>query len=309
MNRAKRIDHLYTFFKKESNDKLISIIINKSNADFEKYIVPLVNQYCPEIKKTPFYLKLRLGSASVYSLGSYLMIFISGRKYNKYRYLSKLFNLNEKYFLKFLNLINLRSKMRAEIMYASAFIVIIDHIFDHELDNYTPSERSSVVKKALTNFSNESNLLSLLSYLSKNLSSKEIKFIEDWCDAEARSFTINKSLREYGVKAAIDLLYGTIKSQVPKKYIQFMYEIGFFVQMIDDYIDLEDDIKQNQITPVVEKIWTYDTIINQYKKCANLICEISKENNISEKMISVVESNLMAIGYNLVLRMANKDAN
>ncbi len=308
MNRAKRINKLYTFFKKDSNNKILSIIINKTNNDFNKYIVPLVNQYCPEIKETSFYLKLRLGSTSVYALGAYIMLFVSSKKYNKYRYFSKILNLNEKYFLKVLNLISFPKEMRKQIIYAATFNVIIDHLFDHELNIHSPSKRSKIIKDALNGSSNESNLVSLLSYLASKLNYKEIKYFEKWCDAEARSITSKKSLREFGVKASMDLLYSTINTSVPKKHINLMYDVGYLVQMIDDYIDLEDDIKQNKTTPVIEKKWTDATIINQYNKCSKSLSKIARENNISEKIILLIESNLMAIGYNLVNKMAKRDA-
>jgi len=308
MNRIKRINKLYTFFKKDSNNKILTIIIKKTNTDFNKYIVPLVNEYCPEIKDTPFYLKLRLGSTSVYALGAYIMLFVSSKKYNKYRYFSKVLNLNEKYFLKVLNLISFPKETRKQIIYAATFNVIIDHLFDHELNNCSPSKRSKIIKSALKGTSNESNLVSLLSYLASKLNYKKIKYFEKWCDAEAKSITHKKSYRGFGVKASMDLLYSTINTSVPKKYINLMYDVGYLVQMIDDYIDLEDDLKQNKITPVIEKKWTYVTIINQYNKCSKSLSKIARENNISEKIILVIESNLMAIGYNLVNKMAKRDA-
>ncbi len=309
MNRVKRINRLYAFFKKDSNNNILTIIIKKTNNDFNKYIAPLVNQYCPEIKETSFYLKLRLGTTAVYALGAYIMLFVSGKKYNKYRYFSKVLNLNEKYFLKTLNLISFPKEMRKQIIYAATFNVVIDHIFDHELNIYSPSKRSKIIKSALNcTTTNESNLVSLLSYLASKLNYTEIKYFEKWCDAEAKSITHKKSYREYGVKASMDLLYSTINTTVPKKYIDLMYDVGYLVQMIDDYIDLEDDLKQNKTTPVIEKKWTYVTIINQYNKCSKLLSKIARENNISEKIILVIESNLLAIGYNLANKMAKRDA-
>ncbi|GEM_PF-3901604 len=309
MNRAKRTKQLYSFFKKEANNKLLNLIIEKSDKDFKNYIVPLVNNYCPEIKETAFYTKLKLGSTSVYGLGAYIMMFISGKKYNTHRYFLKIFNLNEKYFLKALTLISLPKKIRKQIMYASAFNVIIDHIFDSELKNHPPAKRAKLIKKALNLESKESSLLSLLSYLASKLNKKKVKYFKKWCDAEVRSIASKKSLREYGVKASMNLLHSTINNCVSKKNIQLMYDVGYLVQMIDDYIDLEDDIKEDKITPVIEKKWDYQTIIEQYNKCEKSLSRIARENNISEKIIKLLESNLMAIAYNLVDKMANKIAN
>jgi len=309
MNRTKRTKQLYSFFKKEANNKILNLIVEKSEKDFNNYIVPLVNQYCPEIKETAFYIKLRLGSTSVYGLGAYIMMFISGQKYAKHRYFLKVLNFNEKYFLKALNLISIPKKTRKQIMYASAFNVVIDHIFDSQLNNYSPVKRAKIIKEALNCESQKSNLLALLSHLASKLNKKEVKYFEEWCDAEARSITTKKSIREYGVKASMDLLHSTIKDYVPKKDIQLMYDVGYLVQMIDDYIDLEDDIKENKITPVIEKKWDYQTIIEQYQKCEELLSKIARENNVSEKIIKLLESNLMAIAYNLVDKMAHKIAN
>lgn len=85
-----------------------------------------------------------------------------------------------------------------------------------------------------------------------------------------------------------------------------MYAVGYFVQMLDDYIDLEDDIKSNHMTPVIENIWNYETIIAQYKKCEKLTCDIAVENNVSEKLLPLIKDSVMFLAYNLVVKMVDR---
>ncbi len=133
--------------------------------------------------------------------------------------------------------------------------------------------------------------------------------MKKWCDAEAKGLEKNKSVREYGVLGAIKLLYSIIKKEVSIKNYKLMIEIAYFVQMLDDYIDVEDDIKLKKITPVIEGEWTIDTIISQYEKCVSLSIKTAKENNISPKYFKLIEGNIMYFAYNLVRKMANKDTN
>lgn len=309
MNRKQRIDKLLSYFKKDKNNSIFSLIVKKTNNDFNNYIEPLIDIYCPEIRKERFYKKLVLGSTELYSLGCYIIILFSGKSYSKYRYISKKINLNEKIFLRLLPLISTSKDVRKKIMYASAFGVLIDHIFDIDLKNEKPKKRAEIIKNSFFKESQEKNKLALLSHLSCQLDRKSIKYIEKWCDAEAEGLEKNKSVREYGVLGAIKLLYSIIKKEISIKNYKLMIEIAYFVQMLDDYIDVEDDIKHNKITPVIEGEWTFETIVSKYEECIYLSLKIAKENNISPKYFKLIEENIKYFAYNLVFKMANKDAN
>jgi hypothetical protein len=194
-------------------------------------------------------------------------------------------------------------------MYASAFGVLIDHIFDIELKDKKPQKRAEIIKASFLNETKNQKKLSLLSYLSSNLNSENILYFNKWCDAEAKGLERNKSVREFGVFGAIQLLYSIIKKEVDIKNYKLMIELAYFVQMLDDYIDVEDDIKNNKITPVIEGDWNFKTVVSQYKKCVLLSIKTAKENNISSRYFTLIEDNLMYFSYNLIRKMANKDAN
>lgn len=309
MSRQKRIDELLTYFKKEKNNSIFSLIVKKTNNDFNNYIEPLLDIYCPEIRTEKFYKKLILGSTELYSLGCYLIIFFSGKSYSRYRFISKKINLNKKIFLNLLPFIPISKEIRKKVIYASAFGVLIDHIFDIELKNETPKKRAEIVKKSFFKKNEGKGKLALLSYLSCQLDKKSIHYLEKWCDAEAKGLEKNKSIREYGVFGAIKLLYSIIKEEVSIKNYKLMIEIAYFVQMLDDYIDVEDDIKLKKITPVIEGEWTIETLISQYEKCVYLSLKRAKENYISPKYFKLIEDNLMYFVYNLIRKMANKAAN
>ncbi|MFA6650396.1 MAG: hypothetical protein WCS81_03820 [archaeon] len=311
MDRSVRLNKLFSFFKKDTDNQIITAILDKSKPLFSEHIVSLVDFYCPDIKTTKFYTKLRLGTMELYSLGAYIMLLISGKKYNKYRVLSKILGLNKNYFLFLLKFINFPKDLNKQIIYASAFNVLIDHVFDSYLKQFDPNKRAKIIKLAINSKSvdKDKNMVSLLSYLAQNLNSKNIKYFEKWCDAEVKSINKQMSIRDFGVKATMDLLYGTISKQVSKKNIKLMYEVGYFVQMLDDYIDLEEDIKNKHMTPVIQNIWNYDTIIEQYYKCEKLTCDIAIENNISKKLLPLIKGSVMYLSYNLVKKMGNRSGN
>lgn len=93
--------------------------------------------------------------------------------------------------------------------------VLIDYVFDHDLRKYDVNKRAKIIKLSINskNRVESKNILGLLSYLARNLNKKEIKYFEKWCDAEARSVKKQISIRDFGVKASMDLLYSTIDTQ------------------------------------------------------------------------------------------------
>jgi hypothetical protein len=58
MDRQERIDELLIYFKKEKNKDIFSLIVKKTKKDFNDFIEPLIDVYCPEIRSEKFYKKL-----------------------------------------------------------------------------------------------------------------------------------------------------------------------------------------------------------------------------------------------------------
>jgi hypothetical protein len=309
MDRKKRISLLLNYFKKDIDNRIFKIIVKKTNKDFKEFIEPLIDRYSPEIRDEKFYKKLILGSTELYALGCYLIIYISGNNYSFLRKISKKLKLNINLFLFLLPFFQIRKKTRQKIMYASAFGVLIDHVFDIELKEVKPKKRSEIIKNSFFKETKGQGKLSLLSYFSKHLDRKSIIYLKKWCDAEAKGLEKNQSIREFGILGAIKLLYSTIEKDVDKTNYKLMIEIAYFVQMLDDYIDVEDDLEQNKVTPVIEGEWDINNVIKKFEQCVSLALISSKKNNISDTYFKLIEENLMYFSYNLVKKMANKAAN
>lgn len=309
MDRKKRISLLLNYFKKDIDSSIFKIIVKKTNKDFKEFIEPLLDKYSPEIKDEKFYQKLILGSTELYALGCYLIIYISGKSYSRLRKISKTLNLNINLFLFLIPFFNIKKEIRRKVMYASAFGVLIDHVFDIELEDKKPKRRAEIIKNSFFKEEQKKGKLVLLSYFSKNLDKKSINYLKKWCDAEAKGLEKNESIREFGILGAIKLLYSTIKEDVDKSNYKLMIEIAYFVQMLDDYIDVEDDIKQNKVTPVIEGEWDIDKVIEKFEKCVSLVLISLTKNNINKHYFKLIEENLMYFSYNLVKKMANKAAN
>ncbi|NCP72115.1 hypothetical protein GW835_01835 [archaeon] len=308
MDRKKRIKKLVSFFK-DNDDRLISILFNKTKNDFNQFIEPLIDIYCPEIRKEKFYLKLILGSTELYALGGYIMLLLSGKSYNKYRFFSKKLLVNNFVFIKIIKYTSVNKNLRKQIMYSAVCNVLLDEIYDNDYKELSPRKRSKIIKEALVKKVLNKGKLSLLSYLASNLDKKAVDYGLKWCDAETRCLLGKESNRKAGIFGSMELLYSTISKENQRKNIKLMFELAYFVQMLDDYIDLEDDLKNKVVTPVIEGKWDYKTIIDQFDKCIKIALKISKENNISERYFNLIEKNLRFVAYNLVIKMGNRSAN
>jgi len=308
MDRDKRVKELLSFYK-DNDDKIISVLFNKTYSDFNNFIEPLIEIHCPEVRTDKFYKKFVLGSTELYALGGYLMILLSGKSYKKYRFFSRKLMLSPKIFIKLIKFIPISKEVRKKIMYSAVCNVLLDEIFDNDLKKLNPYKRAEIIKEALTKRVYNKGKLSLLSYLASNLDSKAVEHGLKWCDAEAKSLVKKESLREYGIVGSMELLYSTISGENNKKDLRLMLELASFVQMLDDYIDLEDDLKNGVTTPVISGEWNFKTVIEQFEKCIFSAIELSKNNGVSEKYLLLIEENLKFIAYNLVKKMGNRSAN
>lgn len=97
------------------------------------------------------------------------------------------------------------------------------------------------------------------------------KHVKAWVDSEIAIMSemndpTGMERRLAGIKAQIDALCIPIDKYVTDDIIEWGYTVGIFVQMIDDWIDYDDDKKFNKLTPVVSGHWTLQSIEDQLKK-------------------------------------------
>lgn len=308
MNRNTRINQLKNMIKEDDSNELISLLLKKTYRDYNQFIKPIINEKYPEFVNDKFYSKFKLTTRSLYSLGAYVMLLISGKRYKIYRTILNKLNFNKKTIIFLFSLMKFNKKIRKNIIYVSAFCTMIDHIFDDELKKLKPEDRTKKIKSLFKK--EDKGILSLFREVILKMDQKQVKsFINSWCSTEAKSLKLKKGFRNCGIEKSMEILYDVIKYDIDKKNINLMYETARLVQMVDDYIDLEDDMKNNKITPFMEKKWDFNSINKQYNLWLILVSKISKENGASNKLHELIISNSVYTLKTMINKMASKEAN
>lgn len=308
MDRNSRINQLKSMINEDDSNELINLLLKKTYKDYNQFIKPIIKEKYPEFVDDKFYLKFKLTTTSLYSLGGYVMLLISGKKYKIYRTIINKLKFNKKTIIFLFSLMKFNKRIRKKIIYVSAFCTLIDHIFDDELKNLKPEDRTKKIKSLFKK--EEKGILSLFREIILKMDQNQVKsFINSWCSTEAKSLKLKKGFRNCGIEKSMDLLYDVIRNDLDKKNINLMYETARLVQMVDDYIDLEEDIKNNKITPFMENKWNFNSINKQYHLWLNLLSKISKENGSSNKLHELIISNSVYILKTIINKMASKEAN
>ena len=72
--------------------------------------------------------------------------------------------------------------------------------------------------------------------------------------------------RVAGVEGTIDGLIFPVFRYAGEATRQWMYDVSMFIQMMDDWLDYEDDREGERMTPVVVGTWDFDAISTMWWK-------------------------------------------
>ncbi|MBW2453770.1 MAG: hypothetical protein JRI68_04640 [Deltaproteobacteria bacterium] len=258
---------------------------------YEQHVLPLVRRHWPEVLDLPFGTKLRLTACDLYASAPYTVLFCAPNRplairlvtgaANRLALPNLLLGYGSRAAMEVLGRVTLAGEHRRIILVA-AFIATIDHVLDHCMTD-APAERGrklhGILDRTYEPDTPELKLTRALRVaMADHLASWErapfegaMTKLKAWVDAEVAGMTgvvdpTGKGHRVAGVEGTIDGLLFPVHRYAGEGARRWMYDVSMFIQMMDDYLDLEKDIDEGRHTPVMTGEWTFDGIAAMWRK-------------------------------------------
>ncbi len=247
---------------------------------FDRHVAPIVAASWPGLAGDRFHTKLRLGACNLYASAPYTALFCAPRRPPLVRAATDLGNLLPlplpalallgRGAMELLGRFAYADDQR-RILLISAFIVLVDHVFDHVLDQ--PAEERGRLLEAVIDGSEPARTpplaltRALAVAMAEGLRGADLAAFEaamrrmkEWIRAEVRAMRGEPDPRGLGhrlagVEGTIDGLLFPVVRYAGEGARAWMYDVSMFVQVMDDWIDYEADAASDRPTPVVTGHW------------------------------------------------------
>ena len=252
---------------------------------FERHVLPLVDAHWPALRRDRFFEKLRIGACDLYASAPYTALFCAPRRPLLVRLVTNAGNALPlppaalaalgSGAIEALGRFAYQAQHR-RIIQVAAFIVVIDHVFDHCMEG--PAEARAerllaLLDGALAPPSPELALTrALASAMGAGLDARDqITFdlamdrVRAWIRAEVRGMNGEPDPQDLGhrlagVEGTIDGLLFPVIRFAGEGARRWMYDVSLFVQIADDWLDAEADRRSRRPTPVLRGEWTFDSV-------------------------------------------------
>jgi hypothetical protein len=247
----------------------------------QRHVVPIVLQTWPDVIGTPFGEKLRIGACDLYASAPYMALFCGRHRPALVRVVTALGN-GLPIPPRLLGLIG-RVAMVAigrlayddehrRIALVSAFIVVVDHVFDHCMTEAPEArgrrleaiiagrERPDTPELALT----QGLALAMAAGLdgeTRRTFDAAMAQVYEWIRAEVRGQLgvpdpLGFGHRRAGVEGTIAGLLFPVARFADDDVRSWMVDVSMYVQIMDDYLDLDADRAAGRETPATLGQWT-----------------------------------------------------
>jgi hypothetical protein len=265
-------------------------IRSTAHRHFATHVLPLVARHWPAILGTEFGDKLRIGACDLYASAPYTALFCGTHRPLLVRIFTGLGNalplpasalgrigrgamvLLGRFFYK---------EEHRRIALISAFIVIVDHVFDHCL-TAAPRARGACLEAVIAGRtppkSPELALTRALAVaMAEGLTPEErvgftaaLDRVYAWIRAEVRALDgepdpLGCGHRRAGVEGTIDGLLFPVARFAGPAARAWMVDVSMFVQIMDDYLDLEADRDAGRHTPATDGSWTITDVAGAWQ--------------------------------------------
>ncbi len=289
-------------------------------ARHERYVQPLIKLHWPESLNERSGIKLRFLTCNLYATAPYTVLFSSpqppwpvalaravgsglGLQPSSLSTLSSLA-------VKLVSAL-LPEQTEKRILQLAAFIATIDHVYDHCLEGVDPVERGRRMQGLLsgtwlpdsggtgssTPFAGAFRLVRALhDEMSANIDDADdrrqfervIDRVRDYIDAEVKAMTAvpdpaGCAWRMPGVLGTIDGLIFPVWRFAGEKARQWMYDVSLFVQVLDDFLDAEQDATGIRPTPILSGHWDETTLKHIWEKTLDGIVELAKDSGVDDE--------------------------
>ncbi len=274
---------------------------------YDKYVEPLFAAHWPDKLDSADAKKLRFLACNLYAAAPYTVLFCAERPH----WLIKLatgtgsllglsprgLNKGAAFAMKLFGAA-FPERDHRRIVYIAAFIATIDHAFDHYMDDVEPVERERRIKGLLDGtWDPDHGALKLTRAIqvamSTDLNDTErpifdaaLARVVEWVESEVQGMTGIEDPRGLchrlaGVEGTIDGLIFPVHRYAGEHARQWMYDVSLFVQMMDDWIDYEADLKDIRPTPVIAGKWNLGVIRQKWEDTTRGVEQLAAEGGMS----------------------------
>lgn len=257
-----------------------------THRSYDRWVMPLIRAHWPSLDSDPFGLKLRLAACNLYGSAPYTVLLYAPHRPLFFQIVSRVGNALPlpprglarlgQLAIGMLDRLPGYDPMHRRIILVASFIATIDHCFDHFMTE-PPVQRGRLINQLIDgHWQPDSPPLRLARALRdgmcRDLAVHErqpyahaIRTLHAWVDSEVASLQgaedpTGLSHRLAGIEGTIDGLLVAVKHYTDDDARAWMIDVSLFVQMLDDWIDLEGDLETGLRTPVALGHWTYDDI-------------------------------------------------
>lgn len=271
---------------------------------WRRYVEPLISAHWPEVRATPFYKKFQIGAQNVYAPAPYTVVVVSTRRPLVLRVFNRLcsslrlprgfISFGMKLMLPVFAWLLLRRE-NPRIVRMAAFIALVDEAFDNHMNDIPPAERGALLRKVLRGDAPPPNkpfalVRALRVALEEGASDEEKQELERamegcvaWGEAEVRNMLGEPDPeglchRKVGILTGIDGLAWTVRRHVGPREHRWMYDVSEFIQMLDDWVDLEKDAREGLTTPAHTGVWTLTSVRAAFAHTSDTVAAIVRDN-------------------------------
>jgi hypothetical protein len=307
-------------------------IRNTAHRHFEAEVVPLVEQHWPATIGSTFYAKLRIGACDLYASAPYTAMFCAPERPALVRAVTLLGNavrlppfalpLLGRLTMELLGRYAYRDEHRRIILVA-AFVVVVDHVFDHCMKQPGPLRAEVLIAVIDGTRAPESDELRLVRALvlamGRGLGPADqacfdaaMSGVRSWIHAEVRAMEgqvdpLGLGHRLAGVEGTIDGLLFPVARFGCVGARSWMVQVSMFVQIMDDWLDLESDARSDRPTPVTEGAWGYRDLARAWQQTLDGLESLVREADLSAPhYVAFVRSSYVCMMHDVMEAMVER---
>ncbi len=263
-----------------------------THRSYDRWVMPLIRTHWPALVSEPFGLKLRLASCNLYGSAPYTVLLCAPDRPLFFQVVSRIGNALPlplpglarlgQGALEMVGRLPGYDPIHRRIILVAAFIATIDHCFDHLMEE-PPAERGRRVSQLIDGHWQPTTeplrlARALRDEMGRDLGVHERQPFADamntlhiWVDSEVAALEGTEDPtglghRLAGIEGAIDGLLVAVRRYTGDEARAWMVDVSLFVQMLDDWIDLEGDLESGLRTPVAQGLWTYEDIAEAWRR-------------------------------------------
>ncbi|HSM51016.1 MAG TPA: hypothetical protein VLA75_06415 [Thermoanaerobaculia bacterium] len=292
---------------------LLAAVRGEAERNWRRHVEPLVAAHWPALRAAPAYRKIRIAALDFFACGPYFALILGPRRPLPLRLLTgwaARAGWDGARLSRWLAAgVPLYARMRLasegrRIALGIAFMGVVDEVLDRALAGLAPAERVERIRAAVRDTDPATGrarpaeeglvlIAALRAALAEGLSGAEERALDevlagclDWAEEErarleARPDPAGIAHRGAGIEVGTRGLAWTVERWIGPAERDWMRAVSTFMQMVDDWIDLEDDLARGERTPVAEGVWTLGEIGARFRETSEAIVAIAERNGES----------------------------